>query len=82
MKKPKINEEHKPTYKIIYILGGAYLFLTLLHFGIQFYDLDRLISNFLIGFLILGFGWVVKKLLEFGQDVKAINKLCNDILNK
>lgn len=100
MKKKLTNEEAKPIYTTISLLGVVYLIIIIIHFGFQFYDLDKLLSNIIIGILVVGFGWLVKEFYNFQTnttnevkkykkevkelrtDVKAINKLCNELLNK
>jgi len=68
--------------KIVWICGIVYLFVTFIHFGVYFYDLDKLITNLAVSVIILGFGWVVKKTLEQREDIKTIVNRQNKFENK
>lgn len=63
-------------------LGIGYLFVSILHFGIQYYDLDKLISNIVISLLIFSFSYFLKIDSEREKDIEAISKKTDDIENK
>jgi hypothetical protein len=82
MKVKDFFQDSSPAWIIVLILGIVYIFISYVHFGSQFYDLDKLITNLAVGLIIMGFSYLLKKDSEREKDVGAISKKADDTDNK
>lgn len=63
----------------ILVVSIFYLIFTWIHFGLAFYDLDRLITNTVIGILGVYISYSYKKQENRGKDIGAIDKRLNNL---
>ena len=75
--KPKIPEVNP----IFFIISLGYLVVSILHFGIFFYNLDKLINNIFIGLIILTISYILKKIENLEYSFQSIDKNLNDVEN-
>lgn len=75
----KYEDTHTILRNIIYGLGSIFTFISILHFGFFYYDLDKLITNIVLGILITLQGYWFHEKAETSADIKMLLEHINRV---